>query len=270
MPESAMQPLVPDGTHGSRPLATGVDALAGPYDQSRAFAEITRLGVVNKRLLAMLECERQQLARALHNDAGQVMTAIRFCAQALHHEIDADGRQAGLDEIAQLAEHSVSLLRSLSAGLWPPPLDTLGLAAALRWQATEMFLKRDEVLVLKLDALRQRLPPEVELALFRIAQESLANVLRHARAGRVEVCLQLADGCLELAIDDDGCGISSVETADGGIAIMRLRAQLAGAELQIEPGTNSGTRVLVRIVVSGWQGVEKHPASPGHGGPDRE
>ena len=137
-------------------------------------------------------------------------------------------------EIATVADQTVAKLRDLSLLLRPPQLDALGLEAALRWQAGALFrgdLPRIELDIPPLDC---RPPRDIELACFRIAQEALTNVLRHARAGRVALHLRCDDTDLRLRIEDDGCGIAADHRAGLGLITMRERARLVGGELTID------------------------------------
>jgi signal transduction histidine kinase len=211
------------------------------------------LQTLTRRLMTVQEDERASLSRELHDDIGQAITAIKLCASSLHHEPDPPRHavvQETAQEIATIADQTVAKLRDLSLLLRPPQLDALGLDAALRWQAGALFRSGYPALVLDIPPLECRPPRDVELACFRIAQEALTNVLRHACAGRVELQLACDDSELRLRIEDDGCGIASDHRAGLGLITMRERARQLGGTLDIEsrPGR---TRIDVVLPLAG-------------------
>lgn len=207
-------------------------ALAARLDAQRA-----ELETLARRLLTVQEDERASISRELHDDIGQAITAIKLCASALAHERDPPRAAAvrdAADEIGRIADQTVAKLRDLSLLLRPPQLDALGLEAALRWQASTLFRGDWPRLELDIPPLDCRPPHDVELACFRIAQEALTNVLRHARAGRVRLSLRCDDVELRLSIEDDGRGIDPAATPGLGLITMRERARQLGGTLEID------------------------------------
>ena len=146
-------------------------------------------------------------------------------------------------EISDIADQTVVKLRNLSLLLRPPQLDALGLEAALRWQAGAMFRGDQPRLRLELEALPHRPSPAVELACFRIAQEALTNVLRHADARQVIVGLDLSGDTLSLRVIDDGRGFDASRTPGLGLVTMRERAQQLGGRWELDGADGGGTRV---------------------------
>ncbi len=208
------------------------DALAARVDRQRA-----ELETLARRLMTVQEDERASLSRELHDDIGQAITTIKLCAAALWHEPEPPRAaivQETAREIAAIADQTVVKLRDLSLLLRPPQLDALGLEAALRWQANALFRADYPKLELDIPALECRPPRDVELACFRIAQEAMTNVLRHARAGRVALQLECDDVELRLRIEDDGCGISPDHRAGLGLITMRERARQLGGALRLD------------------------------------
>ena len=204
-----------------------------------------QLQAVTGRLLTAQEDERRTLSRELHDDIGQSITAIKLGAAAL-----ADGdpaRQEVVDEIVAIADQTVAKLRDLAMLLRPPQLDALGLEAAVRWQAQTMFRGAQPSLELALSPLPVRPPVAVELACFRIVQEALTNVLRHADATRVRVVLAPDAGMLALHVSDDGNGFDAGQASGLGVVIMRERAQLAGGSFDLDTAPGAGTRIDVRL-----------------------
>ena len=204
---------------------------------ARVEAQRAELQTLARRLMTVQEDERAAISRELHDDIGQAITAIKLCATSLAEGPEPMRQAVVLEmaqEIATVADQTVAKLRDLSLLLRPPQLDALGLEAALRWQAGALFrgdLPRIELDIPPLDC---RPPRDIELACFRIAQEALTNVLRHARAGRVALHLRCDDTDLRLRIEDDGCGIAADHRAGLGLITMRERARLVGGELTID------------------------------------
>ncbi len=145
------------------------DALAASNGELQAMA---------KRLFSLQEDERRAISRDLHDDIGQAITAMKLSAHAAMEDDEPQSRRDNLQEIVGLADTTVTKLRNLSMLLRPPQLDALGLEAALRWQASTLFRGKPQRLELDIHELQQRPSNEIEQACFRIAQESLTNVLR--------------------------------------------------------------------------------------------
>ncbi|KGM57326.1 hypothetical protein N799_07725 [Lysobacter arseniciresistens ZS79] len=186
------------------------------------------LQALTRRIITLQEDERSALSRELHDDIGQAITAIKLCALALDDEDDAR-RGATIAEISAIADQTVVKLRNLSLLLRPPQLDALGLEAALRWQAGTMFRSGTPELAMSLQPLPQRPAPAVELACFRIAQEALTNVLRHAGATRVELVLDAAveEGTVSSSGDVDIAHHDDAAMAAGGGGGMHRGADVA-------------------------------------------
>lgn len=199
------------------------------------------------RLLPEREAERRTIVRGLHDGAGQALTAIRMAASATMREQDPQQRQADLDDIVTQADAALAQLRELSNMLRPPPLDALGLAAALRWHAGRLEQDTRTAIGLELTELAQRLTPQVEQACFRIAEQALANALEHGAAATISVVLHEAGDAVLLEIRDDGRGFKPERVAGPGLATMRefARGIDAGFTLDSAPGT--GTCVRVRV-----------------------
>ena len=212
-----------------------------------------QLLAVAGRLITVQEDERRTLSRELHDDIGQAITAIKLGVVSL---ADPDpSRQEVVDEVVAIADQTVAKLRDLSMLLRPPQLDTLGLEAAVRWQAQTLFRGALTELELAFTALPRRPEPAVELACFRIVQEALTNVLRYAGASRVRVALAMDDELLTLAVSDDGCGFLPGTATGLGLVIMRERAQLLGGRLQIETTPGEGTTVRAQLPMTAGRGA---------------
>lgn len=216
-------------------------------EPNRIRAELERshaeLQALTGRMFSVQEEERRRLSRELHDDVGQAITAIKLVADSLRGVDDPIQRGQGIDDLGAIADETIGKLRDLSMLLRPPQLDALGLESALRWQVDTLFRDRSEAVQLDIQPLPQRAPPEVELACFRIAQEGLTNVLRHARASAVRISLAQQDGEIALSLVDDGQGFPAGPAAGLGLVGIRERAQLLGGRVEIESQPALGTRI---------------------------
>jgi PAS domain S-box-containing protein len=207
------------------------------------------LRALSRRLLDVQEKERGRLARDLHDDVGQALTALKIQLESLAR--DAGPLGARVHECVETARHALERVRQLSLSLRPLQLDDLGLVAALR-----SHLDRQASiggLTPHFDAVDA--PPgvaaEVETASFRVAQEAITNVLRHARARNVWLRLYTSGGRLALCVRDDGAGFDlqaarrrGAAGASLGLAGMEERVALAGGELELRSALGEGTLVL--------------------------
>jgi PAS domain S-box-containing protein len=199
-----------------------------------------------------LEAQRRRVARELHDEFGGVLTALKMdiamCDEKMPPE-RADLR-AHLEQMRQLVDGMVAASRRLSSELRPLMLDDLGLGAALDWLAQD-FAKRHRIAVqLRADPALSHLREPYASAVFRIVQEALTNVARHAQAARVDIEAQVAGGELRLEVRDDGLGIAPErQGASGthGLLGIRERARLLAGSATIEPAPGGGTRVRARF-----------------------
>jgi PAS domain S-box-containing protein len=221
------------------------------------------LEAVAKRLISVQEDERATLSRELHDDVGQSITALKLGVQALAPALPDPADQQLVGELLQGADETIHKIRNISMLLRPPQLDALGLEAALRWQVGLLFKDRRGIAVeLHLAPLAQRPSGEVELAVFRIVQESLTNILRHARASRVEV--RLASGVAGVVLDvrDDGAGFDPEAGGNLGLVTMRERARLAGGFLRMDTAPGEGCRIHAELP---WRPAGDGPSAPAGG-----
>ena len=218
-------------------------------------AELTRASVslqkLSRRLLDVQETERRHLARELHDEIGQVLTAtkIQFESAALH---PAAGPVADhCREAASLLDRLLAQVRSLSLDLRPPLLDDLGLAAALHW-LVEQQQARIQVPRVSLDAdtVFARCDPAIEIACYRVAQEALTNALRHAHARTVTISLRRSGETLHLRVQDDGVGFDpeaartrAERGGSLGLLSMHERISLTGGSLELKSSAQDGTRI---------------------------
>lgn len=213
-----------------------------------------RLQSLSRRLLQIQESERRHIARELHDEIGQCLTALKISLRNFSASLQSPDAEKQFEEGLALVDLILDKVRDLSLGLRPSLLDDLGLVPALRWLVDRHAKNQGLTLRFDADSIHARLPPETESACFRIAQEALTNALRHAGAKRVEVILRDRGGTVELLVRDDGVGFdertamkSAVRGESFGLLGMRERAELAGGRLKIVSSRDGGTRVLARF-----------------------
>jgi PAS domain S-box-containing protein len=213
---------------------------------------LEQLRALAARLQSIREEERKRVAREIHDQLGQALTAIKIDLSSLVRELPAGEKQPSkrTSSILQLVDESIQSVRRISTELRPGILDDLGLVAAIEW-AGEDFQARTGT-TCQLDLPPEDIPVDAECAtaIFRIFQETLTNVARHADAGKVDVRVAREGGDLILEVHDNGKGISTDKLANGealGILGMRERAMLLGGEITISSPPGNGTTVRVRI-----------------------
>jgi PAS domain S-box-containing protein len=220
--------------------------------QGRLKESRQRLQTLSRRLVEVQETERRHLARELHDEIGQALTATEMNLQALLESPSADALAPRLRESLRVVERVQEQVHDLSLNLRPSMLDDLGLEPALRWyterQAALTGLQAEVWAV----PLEQRLDPMIETQCFRVAQEALTNVLKHAKARTVTVELSKNDEAeqLDLSVRDDGVGFDvaavraqAVRGASLGLLSMEERATLAGGGLEYDSTPGRGTEV---------------------------
>ena len=209
-----------------------------------------RLQVLSRRLVESQETERRNIARELHDEIGQALTVLQLNLQAMLQSPGADALAPRLHESLRVAEGVLGQVQDISLNLRPSMLDDLGLEPTLVWlvnRQAELAGLKGEV---HADALEQRLDPVIETACFRVAQEALTNVVRHAQAKVVTVELRKEAAELHLRVRDDGIGFDvtasreqAVRGASLGLLSMEERAVLAGGQLEFNSGPARGTEV---------------------------
>jgi len=223
----------------------------------REFAE--RLQTLSRRLLEVQEAERRHLARELHDEIGQSLTGLRFL---LDPDADSvtDAAIIKLEQARAIVDEVLERVRGLSFDLRPAVLDQLGLLPALL-ALFERYPEQTGVQVdFKHEGLEERFPPEVETTAYRIVQEALTNVARHAGAGDVTVRVWAAADVLTLRIEDRGRGfdpeVALAKTRSSGLAGMQERVMLLGGHLTIESRPGAGTGITAELPLRGesWKG----------------
>ena len=226
-------------------LATSIEQRRGA-DELREKRE--QLHALSGKLLEAQEAERRAVARELHDDFGQVLTAIKL--NLMRSDRDET-------ESISLVDGAIARMRDLAHDLRPPMLDELGLAASLRWYVEREARRAGLEFHFAISPPELRPPPGVETACFRVAQEAFTNLIRHAQARRVEVELRVGGGVLELVVRDDGRGFDvggacrrATRGGSQGLISMQERVALAGGELEIDSAPGQGTTVRARFPLS--------------------
>jgi two-component system sensor histidine kinase UhpB len=226
-----------------------VTELATTFNEMLARLENERRDAT-RRVLAAQEGERLRIAQELHDEVGQTLTAVLLqLGRSARHADPKLG--AELLETQETARASLEDVRRISRELRPEALDDLGLTSALV-ALTERFAQSAGLNVSR--NLDRELPPlseEAELVIYRVAQEALTNVARHAGTDRAELSLTASDGRLMLRVADNGKGFDPVRAEGGGLRGMRERAVLVGATLAVARRPRGGTEVRLSVPVGG-------------------
>ena len=237
-----------------------LEAVAFPaavaLDNARLFEALRvsreRLQTLSRRLVEAQETERRYVARELHDDAGQALAALAVKLQLLEREAgEGKALAARIAEVQALASGVQENLHRLATGLRPATLDHLGLVAACRHTVSTMQHQRGPLV--QFEALgfgRERLPAEVETALFRVVQEALTNAIRHAKASHIDVVLERHDDRVVALVEDDGVGFDPEASQPGermGLVGMRERVDTLGGLLLVDSRPSSGTTIVAEV-----------------------
>ena len=203
-------------------------------------------------LQSIREEERSLIAREIHDDLGQTLTVLKINVSLLSNKLRKDQKQLKekVDNTIKLIDDAVERVQRITAKLRPGILDELGIIPAIEWQAQEFQNLTGIKCMLSLPENEIKLDAEKSTAVFRIFQEALTNVLRHASASWISAALKISDDILVLEINDNGIGISSEKLKDPhslGIIGMKERALILGGEVSIEGIQDKGTRVRIEI-----------------------
>lgn len=229
-------------------------------ENARLYAEVQekeRLrGQLLERAIVAQEEERKRIARELHDETGQMLTALAAGLGGVEQTIlqNPERAQYQVAELKNITMQAIEGLRQFVSDLRPTLLDDWGLVAALRW-FVERFKERTNLEVeFQVTGTRARLTPQVESVLFRIAQEGLNNLGRHARATRAHVRLEFVDAWVRLVVEDNGCGFNVNEVLNAraqrrawGLLGIQERVELVGGKFRVESAPGQGTRLVVEI-----------------------
>jgi len=214
-----------------------------------------RLRALTAKLAEVAEAERQRLARELHDQVGQNLTALGITLNIIRSQLPAQSRahvESRLEDSQKLVEETAARIRDLMAELRPAVLDDYGLVAALRWYGQQFAWRTGIAVSVEGEESGRRLPAHMENALFRIAQEALTNVAKHAQATNVTVQVELGSKFLRQTISDNGVGFDPATASAGsdrgwGLLTMSERAQALGGICHVDSIPGRGTQVVVEV-----------------------
>ncbi len=238
-----------------RELHTVIEmALYKHQAEAKLRASANQLRALSQRVLEVQELERRRIALELHDEVGQSLAAIKISLQS-HQQLKDQSVESLIADNLVILESAWQQVRRLALALRPSMLDDLGLVPALRWMAAQAAARShfDVQFQTRSPQATQRLSPDLEIACFRIAQEALTNVTRHAQAQHVDIALWQDDAMLNMTVQDDGCGFDAnamraraLAGESLGVLGMQERAMLLGGTLHIESVPGQGCTVRLR------------------------
>jgi two-component system, NarL family, sensor histidine kinase DevS len=204
-----------------------------------------------RRVVAGQELERQRLARELHDETGQALTSILLGLKAVEGAATPEEMRAAADALRELVVATLQDVRRLAVELRPKALDDFGLAPALE-RLVNVFAEATGIPVALEASLGERLPAEVETTLYRIVQEALTNIVKHARARNVSILVVRRPQAVTAVIEDDGTGFDSRSVQEDGLGLlgMRERVALLDGRLTVESTPGAGTTLAVEVPVA--------------------
>ena len=204
-----------------------------------------------RRVVEAQEAERKRLARELHDETGQALTSILLGLKGLEETLATDDSRSAVGDLRQLVVSTLQDVRRLAVELRPSALDDLGLVAAIDRLARSFGESGIQVEV-EAHIGEQRLPEAVETTLYRIVQEALTNVAKHANAERMSITLTRRDATVVAIVEDDGTGFDPEASAREGLGLLGMRERLAlvGGKLRIEAAPGTGTTIAAEVPIT--------------------
>lgn len=240
------------------PEAAAAIGRAQLFDEVRASRQ--RLQALSRRLLVLQETDRQTIARELHDEIGRLLTELKLTLETGAREA-APAVDGWLQHAHALTDQLAARVRELSLSLRPPVLDHLGLQHALLWHLERYTAHTGVAVKFEHAGLTERLRPEVEVAAYRIVEEALSNVARHAGVVQAVVRLRKTDRALNLQVLDRGAGFDAraalVSVTTGGLSAIQERAELLGGDLTIASTPGEGTRLTAVLPLEGGAHMER-------------
>ena len=238
-------------------VSTDIDDRKRAEEQLKVTSE--ELRALSSRLSSAREEEGTRIARELHDELGSVLTSLKWeledmlkrCSESAN-QTDYSTLGAKLEEIMGMVDDILSIVRRISSELRPSILDDIGLMAAIEWQAKQFESRSGIACTIDLLVDDLKLNPDQSTGIFRILQETLTNILRHAQASRVNVLVEEVDGALVLEVRDNGRGITGEEITESsslGLIGMRERAHLLGGSVEIAGTAGRGTVLILRVPI---------------------
>ena len=253
-----------DRGHPSMRIATVEDITARKGTENELNRTAARLRALSRRVVDLQETERREISRELHDEVGQTLTALKLLLQMAIQQTTSAGDR--LQEALSIVDRLIVQVRTLTLDLRPPMLDDLGLRAALAWHVDRFSVQSGLQVQFRHNGIEQPLAPPVATAAYRIVQEGLTNVARHARARTVDVHLVIEEGILAIRLVDDGQGFDVGATlATGtasGLAGMRERAEFLDGTFRVESVQGGGgTRLTATIPITPFTPTDQEARS---------
>lgn len=263
-PEEREGPFLLEERHLIDSLADSVSSYLTRREAEESLRSAhAQMQTLSRQLMQVQERERRQLAHDLHDEIGQAVTAIKMNLQTMQRVADTSNIQDTLNDSLGILDKILQRVRDLSLDLRPSLLDDLGLVPAVRWYVERQAMRAGLVAEVKAENVSQDLEPDMAVACFRIVQESITNILRHAKATKIHVTLRQEEHSLDLCIKDDGIGMSAREMPGTaavrstlGLLGMQERAQALGGRITIQSLPGQGTEVRVRIPLRSREAAE--------------
>ncbi len=229
-----------------------LEAVADRQKEAMAFAE-NELRHLSQQLVRVHEEERKSLSRELHDQVGQILTAIRINLGNLEEAMPGEASlRYPLDQTKRLSEQALRSVRDLAMGLRPAMLDDLGLGAALEWQARQHARVCKVPVTTSIDGDLTELSDAHRTCVYRIVQEALTNSARHAQAKEIRLQVACRDRSVSIGFYDDGCGFDMHSSNSGlGLVGMKERVRELGGQIAIHSTPGKGTSILVTIPLGG-------------------
>ena len=203
-----------------------------------------------KQAIDELENNKKYLSRELHDELGQAMTSILLQLKMLQHEQDIEVIHDRIGGLRYLTQQTIEEVRRLAINLRPAVLENLGLIAALQWYIDDYCRYSGIKVELRAPRVKEPLPSEIETVVYRVVQESLTNVLRHAEASQVQITLEVNAKELKLQIKDNGKGMTQVDLKKGlGLLGMEERVKLIKGEFKINSHLGQGTEINISLPI---------------------
>ncbi len=259
MPPESEGPFLAEERHLIDSLADSLSSYLTRREAEEQLREAhTQLQALSQQLMQVQEQERRTLAHDLHDEMGTALTALKMNLQTMQRVSDTTQVNESLHDSLDILDTLLGRVRDLSLDLRPSLLDDLGLVPAIRWYVMRQAERAGIQVQVDAESFSRSLPVDASVVCFRIVQEAVTNVLRHAKATRLDVRLQDTESGFDLAVTDNGDGFSvtatMAEASDRrtlGLLGMRERARALGGTLTIQSAPNRGTQVRAHIPLEG-------------------
>lgn len=239
-------------------LTALANQVAVAVENARLYAEVQHKeqmrGELLKKVITAQEEERKRIARELHDDTSQIVTALLYASEEAMEMEALDEIKEQLGKMHRLAGQTLTGVHKLIFDLRPTMLDHLGLVPALRWFAQSRLEPLGARVTIEENSTGQRLPAEIETVLFRVVQEAINNTARHSGARNVRITFQMNEEAVTVTVEDDGIGFDMVETTLSpdtrcglGLMGMRERVELLGGDMEITTAPGFGTKLCLHL-----------------------